>query len=107
MTLLADLAYTPPPAPTPFDPTTLLLKLLGMTAVVLALCGLVLWLGRRKPTPAAAANGRLVLAGSLPLDRRSAIHLLRADGRTVAVTADAGGLRSIVVLSDAPADHPA
>ena len=50
----------------------------------------------RGPGPA----GRLALEGSLALDRRSTLHLVRVDGLTVAVTTDATGLRALVLLSE-------
>jgi hypothetical protein len=63
----------------------------------------VLWFARRAVRPRAIkgnAGGRLQHEGSLVLDRHCAVHLLRADGQTIALTTDATGLRSMVVLSD-------
>ena len=94
------LTYTPPAAPPAPDPVGLLLRLLGLMAVCLALCGVVLWLARKKLKPAAAAaNGRIVLTGSVPLDRRSAVHFVTVDGTPVAVTTDQTGVREIRVLN--------
>jgi hypothetical protein len=45
--------------------------------------------------------GRIHHEGSLQLDRRSTIHLMRVDGQTIAVTTDGTGLRSVVLLSEA------
>lgn len=103
--LLADTAglpYTPPAAPAAPSITGLLLRLVALTATMLGLCGLVLWLarrGQRRPTTADAA-GRMTHEGTLTLDRRCAVHLIRVDGQEVAVTTDATGLRSVVVLSE-------
>jgi len=100
------LAYAPPTPPAAPDPAAVLFRLFGLTAAALLACGLVLWLLRRSKRPAAPTNGagRLLHDGSLPLDRRCTLHLLRADGHAVAVTTDATGLRSLVVLSE-PFDH--
>lgn len=96
------LDYSPPTPPAPPDPAGLVGRLFGLTAGMLILCGGVVWLVRRakRPPVTAGASGRLVHEGSLTLDRRCAVHLIRADGHTVAVTTDGTGLRSIVVLSD-------
>lgn len=99
----AGLDYAPPAPPPPPDPVALVGRLVGMTAVLLALCGLVAWLARRANRGGLAKgsdNGRMGLVGSLPLGGRSAVHLIRVDGQTVAVTTDATGLRSLVVLSE-------
>lgn len=103
-----DLSYTPPGPPTAPDPFGLVVRLVAMTAVLLALCGAVWWAARRANRPALAAGagtpGLIRLDGSLALDRRCAVHTLRVDGHAVAVTTDATGLRSIVVLSEPFAD---
>jgi hypothetical protein len=85
------------------DPANLLLRLIGLTAALLVLCLGVIWWARRSTRLIAAkgnASGRIVLEGSLTLDRRSAVHVIRVDGQSVAVTTDASGLRSIVILSE-------
>jgi flagellar biogenesis protein FliO len=99
-----ELAYAPPVAPPPPDPTSLLLRLAGLTAFTLAVCGALIWLVRRGTRAAhGPTSDRLVLLGGLPLHGRSSVHLLKVDGQEVAVTTDATGIRSIVVLS-APFD---
>jgi hypothetical protein len=63
----------------------------------------VLWFARRAAFPRGLkgdGGGRLRLEGSLVLGRHCTVHLVRADGQTVAVTTDATGLRSVVVLSE-------
>jgi hypothetical protein len=97
-----DLDYTPPAAPAPPDAAGLVFRLVGLTAALLVLCGGVLWFARRAHRPAdlKGDGGRLRHEGSLVLDRRCAVHLVRVDGQTVAVTTDATGLRSIVLLSE-------
>lgn len=103
--LLADasgLRYTPPEAPATPSIGGLLLRLVGLTAAMLGLCAVVLWLARRAnrlPTDKDAA-GRMQHEGTLVLDRRSAVHMIRVDGQTIAVTTDATGLRSVVVLAE-------
>lgn len=99
------LAYEPPTAPPPPDAAGLVVRLFALTAVALAACGGVVWLARRagranRPATDPGAAGRLVLDGTLALDRRCSVHLVRADGHTVAVTTDATGLRSLVLLSE-------
>ncbi len=99
-----ELKYTPPAAPAPPDPTGLLLRLFGLTAGMVALCAGSVWLARRVNRPRAAAGApgadRIRHRGSLMLDRRGTVHLYDVDGQAVAVTTDASGLRSIVVLSE-------
>ena len=97
------LAYTPPAAPLPPDLGNLVFRLIGLTAALLVLCVGIVWFARRANRFAVAgANsaGRMRHEGTLALDRRSAVHLVWVDGQTVAVTTDATGLRSIVVLSE-------
>jgi hypothetical protein len=91
--------YSPPTAPPAPDLGGVLLRLGGLTALTLLLCGGVIWWARqaaRKRLLAPNASGRLVLEARLPLDARNAVVLLRADGHPVIVTTDATGLRSIV-----------
>lgn len=91
--------YTPPTAPPAPDLFGVLLRLGGLTALTFAICGGVIWWARRatrKRLLAANTAGRLVLEGSLPLDARNAVHLLRVDGHPVVVTTDATGLKAIV-----------
>lgn len=93
--------YSPPTAPPAPDLFGVLLRLGGLTALTFAICGGVIWWARRatrKRLLAANTAGRLVLEGSLPLDARNAVHLLRADGHPVVVTTDATGLKSIVPM---------
>jgi hypothetical protein len=97
------LTYTPPASPPPPDPAGLVLKLFLLTAGTIGACAGVVWLARRTNRPPAVpadSAGRLVLEGSLPLPRRCSVHLVKADGHTVAVTTDATGLRSMVLLSE-------
>jgi hypothetical protein len=97
------LDYTPPAAPAPPDAVGLVFRLVGMTLALLVFCGGVLWYARRAMRPTdlkGDGGGRLKHEGSLVLNRRCAVHLLQVDGQAVAVTIDATGLRSIVVLSE-------
>lgn len=96
------LPYSPPTPPTPPDPLGLVVRLVVMTAGLLALCAGVIYLNRRvnKPATATDPTGRIQPEGTLALDRNCAVHILRVDGQSVAVTTDATGLRSIVLLSE-------
>jgi hypothetical protein len=99
----AGLDYTPPAAPPAPDVASLLLRLAGLTAALLALCAGVLWYARRSMRPAnpkGDGGGRLRHEASLALDRRCCVHIITVDGQTVAVTTDATGLRSMVLLSE-------
>ncbi len=97
----AGLEYSPPQAPPPPDGAGLLARLVTITLGLLALCGVVLWCARRVAQPRALKRSpRLRRTASLPLDRRSSLHLIAADEYTIAVTTDATGLRSMVLLSE-------
>lgn len=97
----AAVEYAPPAAPAPPDPASILMRLVGLVAITLAICGGLIWLVRRSTrTASGPTNGRLVLEGSLTLNGRSSVHILKADGQSVAVTTDATGIRSIVVLNE-------
>lgn len=94
--------YTPPAPPAPPSAAGLVFKMVALTALMLCVCGAVLWFARRAGSQSAGPGpaGRMVLEGSLALDRRSTLHLIRVDGLTVAVTTDASGLRAMVLLSE-------
>lgn len=97
------LEYTPPAPPAAPDPAGLVFRLVGLTAGMIALCGGVLWLGKRAQRMSAGTTdptGRIRHDGSLPLDRRCVLHMLRVEGHAVAVTTDATGLRSVTLLSE-------
>jgi hypothetical protein len=97
------LKYTPPEVPAAPDPAGLLFRLIGLTAGLLVLCGVVIWMAKRGNKLAGLkgdGGGRIRHEGSLNLDRRSAVHIIRVDEQTIAVTTDASGLRSVVVLSE-------
>lgn len=97
----AGLEYSPPQAPPPPDGAGLLARLVTITLGLLVLCGVVLWYARRVVQPRALQRSpRLRRTASLLLDRRSSLHLIVADEYTVAVTTDASGLRSMVLLSE-------
>jgi hypothetical protein len=97
------LEYTPPAAPAPPDAVGLVFRLTALTAGLLAVCAGLVWFARRAARPTnlkGDGGGRLRHEASLVLDRRSAVHLVSVDGQTVAVTTDATGLRSVVLLSE-------
>jgi len=98
-----ELKYTAPAAPATPDPARLLTRLVLITGLALAVCVGILWLIRRiqrVSMGATALQDRIRIEGSLPLDRRSSLHLLRVDGNTIAVTIDATGLRSMTLLTE-------
>ena len=109
----SPIQYTPPTAPPPPDLFGAALRLVGLTALTLVICGGVIWWARRatrKQLIAANTDGRLVLEAKLPLDARNALHLIRVDGHPVVVTTDATGIKSIVPLQptfDAALDEAA
>jgi hypothetical protein len=95
----AAFPYTPPTAPPAPDLGGVLLRLGGLTALTLLLCGgVIVWARRaaRKRLLAPNTSGRMVLDARLPLDAQNAVLLLRVDGHPVIVTTDASGLRAIV-----------
>jgi hypothetical protein len=99
----ADLDYAPPAPPAPPDPVGLVIRLVGLTAGLLVLCGALIWFARRAAKPAGLkgdGGGLLRHEGALVLNRQCTVHLIRADGQTVAATTDATGLRSVVVLTE-------
>ncbi len=97
----AGLEYTPPVTPPPPDPMSLLFRLFGLTVVTLAVCGGLIWVTRKITQPKIGpASDRLVVESSLTLNARASVHIVKADGQTVAVTTDASGIRSIVVLGE-------
>ena len=105
--LFAALEYAPPAPPAPPDPAGLVLRLAALVAALMVAALAAVWLARRAARPTGLkgdGNGRLRHEASLPLDRRSAVHLVQVDGQTVAVTTDATGLRSLVLLFDAALD---
>jgi hypothetical protein len=74
-----------------------------LVGVLLMLCLGVLWYARNSrkvPTPHTTPSSLMELQGTLLLDRRAALHMLRVDGHDVAVTTDASGLKSVVVLTE-------
>ena len=97
-----SLTYTPPATPAPPDPGGLVFRLSVLTVAMLLLSGGVMWFSRRlkRGQKTVSSNGRLFHDGRLSLDRRSSLHLIRADGQTVAVTIDSTGIRSMALLSD-------
>jgi hypothetical protein len=98
-----DLKYTPPSAPNTVDATNLIVRLVALVGVLLMLCLGVLWYARNSrkvPTPHTTPSSLMELQGTLLLDRRAALHMLRVDGHDVAVTTDASGLKSVVVLTE-------
>ena len=101
--LIAALEYAPAGPPAPPDPAGLVLRLALLVVGLLVTSAAVVWFARRTSRTGALkgdAGGRLRHEGSLPLDRRSAVHLVQVDGQTVAVTTDGTGLRSLVLLSE-------
>ena len=95
--------YTPPSAPPPPDAMGLLLRLVGLLALTLLICGgVIFWARRLNRVSGADAKGsaRLMKKSSVALDARCAVYLVEVDGQTVAVTTDATGVRSMALLSE-------
>ena len=95
----SSLKYTPPePPPPPPELGSLLLRLAGVTLVVLLICGGLAWATRAvragAPAPVDGAGGLTYLGGA-KLDARSEIHLVRVGSSKVVVAEDATGLRSL------------
>lgn len=99
----ANLDYTPPAPPAPPDMVGLVFRLIGLTLGLLALCAVVLYFARRATRPKGLkgdGGGRLRHESSLALDRRCTLHIIQADGAAIAITTDASGLQSMMLLSE-------
>lgn len=96
-----DPIYTPPQAPGPIDPATILIKLAAITAIALTICVLtVVFFRKRMAGRTKGIPGRLTHRGMLALSGRTAVHLIKADEHLVAVSTDSSGLKSMVILSE-------
>jgi len=96
------LDYTRPTPPASPSFTGHLVRLVGLTVASMAFLVIMIWMTRRRnriPNQHTSA-GRMEHEGTLQLDRRCAVHMIRVDGQSIAITTDATGLRSVVVLSE-------
>jgi flagellar biogenesis protein FliO len=96
------LQYVPPVAPELPAIGPLLLRLLGATIAVLALCVGAMWLARRgllgtAPPP---AGNRLRLTATMPLGGGSFLYLLQAGDKQYVAGVNRTGLHSLVPLSE-------
>ncbi len=85
------------------DMGAMLLRLVGGTVFVLALCVLTLWLCRRwlgATELGAKRSGRFEVLESLPLGPRCRIHLVRAGDRHLLAGMDAAGLKVLLPVED-------
>jgi flagellar biogenesis protein FliO len=101
-------AYAPPAAPEPGDARAMLTRLGVATVVVLALCVVTLWLGKRWLGGAAPAVGKasqLRLVETLALGNRCAVHLIHVGNRPVLVGADQSGVKTVVPLPESFMEH--
>jgi flagellar biogenesis protein FliO len=108
--MLADLSrplpnvYNPPIAP-PFNFHDLLWRLILWTVFLIGLCLVVLLINKRwRRVRLAAQTDSLHLQVVVPLSHRANLYLVQVEEQTVAVTSDAGGLRTMILLSPVFAD---
>ncbi len=96
-------SYTPPGPPSQYDGSSLILRFVVIVIVVFGICAGIIWYARslkKMPVQNPANAGRMVLESTLLLDRRSAVHIVKVDGQDVAITTDASGIKSVVVLTE-------
>jgi flagellar biogenesis protein FliO len=108
--LLANLShplsdtYTPPVA-TPFHFQELLWRLIMWTVFLMAICLLVLLVSKaRRRFRWASQTNSLRLQAVIPLSYRAKLYFVQVEEQTVAVASDAGGLRTMILLSPVFAD---
>jgi flagellar biogenesis protein FliO len=108
--MLANLSYSlpdtyaPPVAP-PFHFHDLLWRLIIWTVFLMALCLLVLLVSKaRRRFRLASQTNSLRLQAVVPLSYRARLYLVQVEEQTVAVVSDAGGLRTLILLSPVFAD---
>jgi len=95
--------YAPPGPPSNYDGSSLILRFVVIVVVVFGICAGIIWYARslkRVPVQNPKNAGRMVLESTLLLDRRSAVHIVKVDGQDVAITTDASGIKSVVVLTE-------
>jgi flagellar biogenesis protein FliO len=98
-----DLKYQPPDWPEAPSPGAMLLRLGIGTAVVLLLCVITIWAGKRwlkGNAASAAAGGKIQLVETFPLGGRCVLHLVRVGASQVLVAADGSGLKSMLSVAD-------
>lgn len=98
------LEYDPPALPEvpPLGP--MLMRLAFGTILVLILCMLTLWTGKRWVRPLAAPalkSRKLRILESLPLGGRCSVFLLQADEAKILVGVDQAGIKSLLPLPQA------
>jgi flagellar biogenesis protein FliO len=97
------LTYTPPPALEPPDAKAMLTRLGIATAIVLVLCVVTLWLGKRwlvgSPSQT-GKEGQLRLVETLALGNRCVVHLIHVGNRPVLIGADPSGIKTVVPLPE-------
>ncbi len=97
-----DLHYQPPAWPDAPKAGPMIGRLVVGTAVVLGLCGLTLWVGKRwlGGTPIGKTGNRhLELVEALPLGKRGCLYLVRTGTSRVVVGMDQAGLKGMVALT--------
>jgi flagellar biogenesis protein FliO len=98
-----ELAYTPPAWPEAPDPKAMIMRLVLGTAIVLGLCAGTLLLSKRwlRGMPVKnSTTGPLSLVDTLSLGNRCHVHLVGVGNRRILVGVDAGGLKSVVPLTE-------
>jgi flagellar biogenesis protein FliO len=95
------LEYNPPTMPDLPAPGAMFLRLGLGTVVVLVLCVLTLWGGKRWIRPLAGApaeNQQLRILEALPLGGRCSVYLLQAGDVRVLAGVDGAGLKTLLTL---------
>lgn len=95
------LQYAPPPMPDLPSPQSMILRLTLGTILVLILCVLTLWIGKRWIRPLAGPpveNKQLRLLEALPLGARCSVYLLQAGEAKILAGVDSAGIKALVPL---------
>jgi flagellar biogenesis protein FliO len=98
---VGEFEYAPPSWPDAPSHGAMFARLAVGTAVVLALCVVLLRLGRGwlvSPPTVAAEPGALRLKATLPLGNRCVVHVVEIAHRQILVGADAAGIKTMVPL---------
>lgn len=98
------LTYSPPALPEAPYPAAMLGKLALGTVVVLGLCAVTLWVGKRwlRGGPLSAGDGhKLQLLETLAVGRGSSLCLVRAGSQDVLVGVDGSGIKAVLALPGA------
>jgi flagellar biogenesis protein FliO len=97
-----SLTYVPPATPEAPSAGQLIGKLFLLTGIMLAICFALLLATRKwaKSSKPGHKNGDLEYLASISLDRRTALHLIEADGHQVVIGTDLTGLKAMHILGE-------